>query len=456
MAEIKGSKTINGITYNNGDAVTLNRSAKYHTSADGSNAKNLSGLNASSEYYPDTYVGYSTTYNTAPYHVSYNSNWEGYWFAADAFPYAKYTIKYDVNGGNSSSKPDNQEKTHDTSLKISTNTPTRTGYTFRRWVSTRSDGTYYFNPGDTTSYNGNQTLVAEWTVNSYSYTLGSATGAITTGSTASGSKNYGTTITLKGVANTGYTWNKWKSSNTDIRADITTANTTFSMPAGNLTMTPVVTANTYTVTYNANGGTGTMAQSTVTYDSSFRTEQNTFTRTGYTFNGWNEEANGTGTAWGLTDEGVYESGKSSQWTYDKNITLYAQWLPNMYRMVLDCQGGKTQDGEESVQYNAIFDSFVGGLNYGQSLPIPIRPSYNFIGWNDKEDGEGVYYTGSETMNVVGGMVLYAIWEPAASLVTIYVDGQPRRGMMHMYNSSGELCYAIMTVYDEMGNPHLTI
>lgn len=450
----KSARWIHGKYYKPGTEVAVPSNAKVYSSGYGEDKHYVTTYgkltNKHNKYYAMG-TGFSKTPN-APYNLTSDMSQAGYWFGEDAFPYATFTVSFNANGG--SVTTESKKVTYDSNYGTLP-TPTRTGYQFNGWYTETSGGSK-ITSSSTVSITDNQILYAQWTVNSYSYTLGSATGATTTGSTASGSQNYGTTITLKGAANTGYTWNKWKSSNTDIRADITTANTTFSMPAGNLTMTPVVTANTYTVTYNANGGTGTMAQSTVTYDSSFRTEQNTFTRTGYTFNGWNEEANGTGTAWGLTDEGVYESGKSSQWTYDKNITLYAQWLPNMYRMVLDCQGGKTQDGEESVQYNAIFDSFVGGLNYGQSLPIPTRPSYNFIGWNDKEDGEGVYYTGSETMNVVGGMVLYAIWEPAASLVTIYVDGQPRRGMMHMYNSSGELCYAIMTVYDETGNPHLTV
>lgn len=88
--------------------------------------------------------------------------------------------------------------------------------------------------------------------------------------------------------------------------------------------------NTYTVTYDANGGTGSMSSSTVTYDTNFMTRQNTFTREGYRFKGWNEKADGTGTAWniGSSSTGTYESGNYWKWSgvnYAKNITLYAQW-----------------------------------------------------------------------------------------------------------------------------------
>ena len=345
-----------------------------------------------------------------------------------------YTVSYNANGG--SSAPSSQTKTYGTDLTLTSSTPTRTGYTFAGW-NTASDGsgTNYSAGGSYTS-NAAVTLYAKWTVNSYAYTLGTGTGVSTTGSTASGSKNYGTTITLKATANTGYTWTRWTSSNTNLVANQTTANTTFSMPAGALTMTPSAaintgtvyfyanggtsvgdytqdssgkssysqtfdysdtaknltnvtslfsrtgysitdaqkawhdnkstktyfsqtsqdlssyvasstgvtlnlyanwTANTYTVTYDANGGTGSMAADSATYDSMFKTKQATFTRVGYTFTGWNEKADGTGTAWNKNTTGTYENGTAWKWSgtnYAKNITLYAQWSKNSYTVTV--------------------------------------------------------------------------------------------------------------------------
>ncbi len=104
---------------------------------------------------------------------------------------------------------------------------------------------------------GSTVVTYKYTRNKYTFTLGSSTGASTSGSTASGSYYYGSTITLKATANTGYTWSKWTSSNTSLVGNQTTANTTFTMPAGNITMTPSVTTNVLTfndqskpVTYN--------------------------------------------------------------------------------------------------------------------------------------------------------------------------------------------------------------
>ena len=104
---------------------------------------------------------------------------------------------------------------------------------------------------------GSTVVTYKYTRNKYTFTLGSSTGASTSGSTASGSYYYGSTITLKATASSGYTWSKWTSSNTNLVGNQTEANTTFTMPAGNITMTPSVTTNVLTfndqskpVTYN--------------------------------------------------------------------------------------------------------------------------------------------------------------------------------------------------------------
>ena len=132
-------------------------------------------------------------------------------------------------------------------------------------------------------------------------------------------------VTIPAISKTGYTCS-W---NTSADGKGTTYNAgAVTDKLNTQTLYAVCTANTYTVTYNSNGGSGTMTNDTATYNSNFITKKNTFAKTGYTFNGWNEKSDGTGTVWGLTTSGVYESGKSWKWTYTKNITLYAQWKAN--------------------------------------------------------------------------------------------------------------------------------
>lgn len=80
------------------------------------------------------------------------------------------------------------------------------------------------------------------------------------------------------------------------------------------------TPNTYTITFDANGGSGEMDSQSFTYDAAQNLTANKFTRSGYTFAGWNTSSEGTGTSYAnsasiknLTDEP------------NGNITLYAQW-----------------------------------------------------------------------------------------------------------------------------------
>lgn len=77
---------------------------------------------------------------------------------------------------------------------------------------------------------------------------------------------------------------------------------------------------TYTITYDANGGTGTMTDSNSPYNSGSTVTVlgNSFTREGYTFDSWNTAANGSGTSYDEDDT----------FSISDNTTLYAQWTEN--------------------------------------------------------------------------------------------------------------------------------
>ena len=88
------------------------------------------------------------------------------------------------------------------------------------------------------------------------------------------------------------------------------------------------------VTFKANGGTGDDYTQKVTYNTSTALTANTFTRTGYTFVGWNTKTDGTGTSY--TDK--------QKVTLTSNTTLYAQWTVNQYtvKWVVDGQEEATE------------------------------------------------------------------------------------------------------------------
>ena len=107
------------------------------------------------------------------------------------------------------------------------------------------------------------------------------------------------------------------------------------------------TPNTYTVTYDANGGTGKMYEDIATYDEYYTTKENVYKKEGYTFIGWNENKDETGVSW------TKWIGKKWKWGYTKNVTLYAIWanlILNNNEITLDMSKTKTYKLEASGNY----------------------------------------------------------------------------------------------------------
>ena len=156
------------------------------------------------------------------------------------------------------------------------------------------------------------------------------------------------------------------------------------------------TANTYTITYNANGGTGTMDSSTVKYNDSVSIKANTFTRTGYTFAGWTTNSNGTDDSYGWT-------GWSGTWKYidgqygitGGKLNLYARWTANYCTISFDIGGeiatlySDPKEHTYTVPYNGTYRLDVWGAQAG-----------------GKTGGYGGYSTGYVHRNA--NSVLYAV------------------------------------------------
>lgn len=149
----------------------------------------------------------------------------------------------------------------------------------------------------------------------------------------------------------------------------------------------------YTVSYNANGGSGAPGNQKKAQDITLKLSTTTPTRTGYTFNGWNTNNSGTGTN--------YAAG--ANYTANANVTLYAKWTANKYTVTLNQQSGS--GGSSSVQ-----------ATYGSAMPsatMPTRAGYTFQGYYDAQTGGTQYYKadGSSAKNwdKTAAATLYARW-----------------------------------------------
>ena len=116
-----------------------------------------------------------------------------------------------------------------------------------------------------------------------------------TGGTGSGSFIQGKSVTIAASAKTGYTFASWTGTTADtgLLASATSASTTLTIPSRDVAYEATYTPNTYTVKFNANGGSGTMAYESFTYDVSKALTANAFTRNGWNFKGWAETATAT-------------------------------------------------------------------------------------------------------------------------------------------------------------------
>ena len=135
--------------------------------------------------------------------------------------------------------------------------------------------------------------------------------------------------TIEEPTRTGYTFDGW---------DIGTPHMTSAGASYNAKDHGTWTANTYTVTFDPNDGTGTMADQTYTYDVSGRLTANAFERTGYTFAGWSTEETGAVT---YTDQE-----RVSNLAASGNVTLYAQWTGKTNITYKVAHYGETVDGTD--------------------------------------------------------------------------------------------------------------
>ena len=339
-----------------------------------------------------------------------------------------YKINYNSNGGTGSMSQSTIE--YNVGSRLKANTFTKYGSQFAGWTAHRkSDNKWYYKDPNSSSegwyVSGNQpkgwvksiyadqtfvanttsvnddivTMYAQWKPSTYTVQYNANGG---TGSMADTKVTYGVGTALRANAFTKYGsqfvgWtayrkadNSWfykdpNSSSTgwyvtgnqpsgwvkDIYDDKTVVSKTSGYHNDVVTMYAQWKPSTYTVKYHANGGTGSMADTKVTYGVGTALRANAFTKYGSQFAGWTayrkadnswfyKDPNSSSTGWYVT--GSQPSGWVKDIYADKTVasktsgyhndvvTMYAQWKPSTYTIKYHANGGTGSMDDTKVTY----------------------------------------------------------------------------------------------------------
>ena len=338
-----------------------------------------------------------------------------------------YTVVF-VGGTSATGAMNNQTVLYNRETTLTKNGFVRLGYEFLGWAYSDGAKVAIADGGLITineSFAGDIqdktiTLHAVWSPIEYTLKLEANGGSFVGGDSSSVSGTYGGNFVLpEKLERAGYTFLGWSTSASGESvlytggASVPVKLFTDGLKAAEEpvdTLYAVWTKNSYTVMFNANGGTGNMGDMTFTYGTAQNLSANAFTRTGYTFDGWATDPK--------TTEKVYEDGESVSNLSKENggrVTLYAVWKANTYTIAYE------DDGVNIASESGTFGSAI-------TLKDPTRPGFIFLGWYIGDD-EGTRYRGSVSVGMLASaagvangetITLHAKWQAAEGALTVTI------------------------------------
>ena len=322
-----------------------------------------------------------------------------------------YTVSYDANGG-IGAPVDRIAYFENDTVTVSTVEPTRKGYVFRGW----NDGNATYQPGGTFAMpTGNVTLTAQWERKKYTVAVDAAGVANVTIEDAQSEYPGDTLIrfTVEAVepnvlsaltvAVNGSVM-QMAEENGKLSGSFTlTQNTTITVRSG---------ATTYTVTYDANGGTPTQAKTAACITGASVTLHSGagYARDGYRLTGWNTAPNGSGTAYAL---GALVA------DFGADTTLYAVWADERgygYTVVYNANGGDGADQQREMYENVLSTPLYDGTGF-------TKDHADLIGWATAPNGGVAYALGAVLTAPIAAdgqtVTLYAVWQTHETYTVSY-------------------------------------
>ncbi|MBE6574050.1 MAG: hypothetical protein E7652_06630 [Ruminococcaceae bacterium] len=205
--------------------------------------------------------------------------------------------------------------------------------------------------------------------------------------------------------NVGFKWNDWVDGKAPLTVTaLSKGNSTLTLRAldstnkkvlNSIVVNVTVDAKTYTVSYNANGGTGAPSSQTKIHGTNLTLSNIKPKCTGYGFSSWNTESDGSGT--------YYNSGGT--YSPNKGATLYAIWKANSYTIRYNANGGSGSMSDTTHYYDTAKNLSANKFT---------RSGYTFLGWSTSSSATSPTYFDSQSvknLTAINGdsITLYAVW-----------------------------------------------
>ena len=309
-----------------------------------------------------------------------------------------YKVTYNANGG----KVSPRSKLAYSALTYGTlATPTRKGYKFLGWFTSKTDGSLIESDSRVTKKK-DHTLYAHWEKVKYKITY-ELNGGV------QNSKNrksyYITTSTFKLNAPTkkGYKFVGWYTDSSFTKK----VTYIYRGTAGNKKLYAKWTPIKYSVKFNGNGYTSgkTKTQTGIKYNKTYNLNKNGYTRKDYNFDSWNTKKDGTGTKY-LNEQAI----KNLTSKNGKVITVYARWKKKKYTITYELNGG--ENPEDAYTEFTIASEF--------ELKNPTKDGFVFEGWyTDSSFSKKVTKISKGTS---GNKTFYAKWRFVAYVINYELNG----------------------------------
>lgn len=212
------------------------------------------------------------------------------------------------------------------------------------------------------------------------------------GAPSTQTKMYGSVLTLSTTRPTraGYMFVTWNTNQDGTGANYSPGQS-YNVDA-NLTLYAIWRLHSYTVTYDANGGSGAPNTQTKIHDEILSISNIVPSRAGHTFQGWSTTRNGAV---------VYKP--SAQYIANQDITLYAVWKANGYSITYNANGGSSAPSEQVKTHD---------IDITLSTQESVRKNYSFLGWGTSSSSTSVAYNPGDIYRTNANLTLYAIWQLA--------------------------------------------